>query len=142
LRSNPKPYTNAEIFLDYIRRVFLPNLAELRTLDGFAEETGVLWMDNCPCHVTDDIISLLTEARVRVTTVAPHTSQIFQILDVTRFGVLKRRLPYKLPFDDGKETVKFIMKAYRDFKQTMAEPNTWGAFRAIEFESDTEAEPY
>jgi hypothetical protein len=48
LRSNPKPYINAEIFLDYIRTVVLPNLAELRTLDGFAEETGVLLMDNCP----------------------------------------------------------------------------------------------
>jgi hypothetical protein len=33
LRSNPKPYINAEIFLDYIRTVFLSNLAELRTLD-------------------------------------------------------------------------------------------------------------
>jgi hypothetical protein len=44
LRSNPKPYINAEIFLDYIRTVLLPNLAELRTLDGFAEETAVL------CH--------------------------------------------------------------------------------------------
>jgi hypothetical protein len=42
---NPKPYINAEIFFDDIRTVFLPNLAELRTLDGFAEETGVLLMD-------------------------------------------------------------------------------------------------
>jgi hypothetical protein len=39
LRSNPKPYINPEIFLDYIRTVFLPNMAELRTLDAFTEET-------------------------------------------------------------------------------------------------------
>jgi hypothetical protein len=36
------------------------------------------------------------------------------------------------------------MKGDRDFKQTMVEPNIWGAFRAIgfefEFEFDTEAE--
>jgi hypothetical protein len=51
LRSNPSPNINAEIFLDYIRTVFLPNLAELRMLDGFTEETGVLLMDNCPRHV-------------------------------------------------------------------------------------------
>jgi hypothetical protein len=57
LRSNPKPYINAEIFLDYIRTVFLPNLAEFRTLDGFAEETGVLLMDNCPSHVLSLILS-------------------------------------------------------------------------------------
>jgi hypothetical protein len=42
---------NAEIFLDYIRTVFWPNLAELRTLDEFAEEIGVLLVDNCPSHV-------------------------------------------------------------------------------------------
>jgi hypothetical protein len=41
LRSSPKPSINAEIFLDYIRTVFLPNLAELRRLDAFAEETGM-----------------------------------------------------------------------------------------------------
>jgi hypothetical protein len=57
LRSNPSPYINATIFLDYIRTVFLPNLVELRTLDGFAQETGVLLMDNCLSHVTSLMIS-------------------------------------------------------------------------------------
>jgi hypothetical protein len=58
LRSNPEHYINAEIFLDYIRTVFLPNLADLRMLDGFAEETGVLLLDNCVSHV----ISLMTSS--------------------------------------------------------------------------------
>jgi hypothetical protein len=113
-------------------------------LDGFTEETGVLLMDNCPSHVTDDIIGLLTETRVRTMTPASHTTQIFQILDVTLFRVFERRLGYKLPFEDEKETAKFIIKVYRDFKQTMVKPNIWGAFREIrfEFEFDTEAESY
>jgi hypothetical protein len=36
------------------------------------------------------------------------------------------------------------MNVSRDFKQTMVEPNIWGAFRAIgfEFEFNSEAEPY
>jgi hypothetical protein len=80
---------------------------------------------------------------VRVITFAPHTTQIFQVLDVTLFGVLKRRLGHKFPFEDEKESVKFIVKVDHDFKQTMVEPNIWGAFRVIgfEFEFDTEAEP-
>jgi hypothetical protein len=144
LRSNPNLYINAEIFLDYIRTVFLPNLAELRTLDAFTEETGVVLMDNGPRHVTDDMIGLLTEARVCVLTFAPHTTQIFQVLDLTPFAVLKRRPRFQLPFEDEKETVKFIMKVDHDFKQTMVEPSIWGAFQAIgfELEFDTEAEPY
>jgi hypothetical protein len=68
--------------------------------------------------------------------------QIFQILDVTLFGVLKRRLGCKLPFEDEKETVEFIMKAYHDFEQTMVDLNIYRAFRAIGFEFDTEAERY
>jgi hypothetical protein len=63
LRSNPKPCINAEIFLDYIQTVFLPNLAELRTLDGFVEETGVLLMDNCPSHVMSLMISWVFSPR-------------------------------------------------------------------------------
>jgi hypothetical protein len=77
-----------------------------------------------PCHITDDSVGLLTEARVRVITFAPHTTQIFQVLDVTLFGVLKRRLGYELPFEDEKETVNFIMKVYHDFKQTIVDSNT------------------
>jgi hypothetical protein len=123
LRSNTSSYINTEIFLDYIRTVFLPNLAELRTLDAFTEETGVLLMDNCPSHVIDDIIAVLTEERVRVITFTPHTTQIFQVLDVTFFGALKRRLGYKLPFEDEKETVRFVKKVYHDFKQTIVESN-------------------
>jgi hypothetical protein len=144
LMSNPRPYINVEIFLDYIRTVFLSNLAELWTLDAFTEENGVLLMDICPSHVTDHFIGLFTGARVRVITFARHTTQIFQVLDVTLFGVLKRRLAYELSFEDEKETVKFTMKVSRDFKQTMVEPNIWGAFQVIgfEFEFDTQAEPY
>jgi hypothetical protein len=62
-RSNSKPHINAEIFLDYIRTVLLPNLAELRTLDGFAEETGVLLMNNCPNHVMSLIMSSVFSPR-------------------------------------------------------------------------------
>jgi hypothetical protein len=63
LRSNPKRYINPKIFLDEIRTVFLPNLAELRNLDGFAEETGVLLMDNCPSLVMSRMISSVFSPR-------------------------------------------------------------------------------
>jgi hypothetical protein len=76
-----------------------------------------------------------------VITFIGHTTQIFQVLDVTLFGVLKRRLGYKLPFEDEKESVTFIMNVYHDFKQIMVESNIWEAFRAIEFEFDAKAEP-
>jgi hypothetical protein len=80
-------------------------------------------MDDCPSHVPDDIIGFLTEAQVRVITFAPDTTQIFQVLDETLFGVLKRRPKYQWPFEDEKEPVTFIMKVYHDGKQRMVESN-------------------
>jgi hypothetical protein len=133
---------NAEIFLDETQTVFLPTLTELRTLNEFAEEFAVLLMDNCSSHVTPDVIGLLTEARIRVITFAPHTMQVFQILDVTLFGALKGHPTYELPFEDDKATVNFIMEVYHDFKQTMVDPNIWGALQALGLEFETRTDPY
>jgi hypothetical protein len=61
------------------------------------------------------VIRLLTEARVRVITYAPHTTQIFQVLDVRLFGVLKRRPRYELPSEKHIAPVKVIPKVLHDF---------------------------
>jgi hypothetical protein len=60
-------------------------------MQNFPEEDAVLFMDNCSPHLTPVVIDLLSNARVRIVTFAPHTTQIFQVLDLVLFGVLKRR---------------------------------------------------
>jgi hypothetical protein len=80
-------------------------------------------MDNCSSHVTSDLIGLLTQARLRVIISAPYPTQVFEVLDLTFFGVLKRHPRDKLPFEDDKATRKFILKVYHDFKQARVEPN-------------------
>jgi hypothetical protein len=64
-------------------------------------------------------------------------TRIFQILDLILFGVLKRRPRYELPLETDNSTVKFIMKVYHDFRQTMVPFNGWGAFHALGFDYDT-----
>jgi hypothetical protein len=98
-------------------------------------------MDNCSVHVTDDVIRLLTEARVRVITCAPHTTHIFQVLDLTLFGVLKRRARYELPFETDNGAIRLILKVYHDFRQTMVPSNIWGTFRALGVDFDMRREP-
>jgi hypothetical protein len=82
-------------------------------------------MTHCSADTSDDVIRLLTEARVRVIPLAPHVTQVFQVFDLTLFGVLKQCPRYELPFDENNATVKVITKLYRDFTQTMALPNVW-----------------
>jgi hypothetical protein len=90
-------------------------------------------------HSTQAGIELLSTARVRVVVVTfaaqPHTTQIFQVLDLTVFGVLKRRGQYQSPLEDDAGSARFMKKMYHghDFRmtRTMIEPNIWGAFRGI-----------
>jgi hypothetical protein len=100
LKHRTKPYINVEIFADSIHNVFILNLNELQTLEEFTDEEAVLQMDNRPSDVGELILSVLRDARVRVISWRPNTMQISQELDVSLFGVLKRKGQYKLPIED------------------------------------------
>jgi hypothetical protein len=93
-----KPYVNAELFEDYLRSVFLPHLIITRIVKDLREEDAVLLMDHCSPHIAPGVIELLSAARLRLVTFPsqPHATQIFQVLDLTLFGVLRRRGQYQL----------------------------------------------
>jgi hypothetical protein len=88
------------------------------------------------------VIGILTQSRGCVITFAPHTTQVFHILDLTLFGVLERWPRYELPFDDDNVTVKVMTKVYHVFTETIARRNVYGAFRALGIEFDMRKEPY
>jgi hypothetical protein len=86
-----KGLRNTEVFLEYIRMVFMPNLNELRSLEQFADEDAVLLMYNCPNPVAEEVSIIRLDARVRIITWPRHMTQVFQALDLCSFGVLRRR---------------------------------------------------
>jgi hypothetical protein len=92
LRQRSKPYVSRKLFLKYIKTIFLPYLNELRDREQFECREAVLLMDNYSPHISDEIVAVLSEARVRIITFAPHTTQIFQVLDLVLSGALKTRL--------------------------------------------------
>jgi hypothetical protein len=130
-RRRDKPSVNADLFGNYIRTVVLPHLLATRRMYDFGKEDTVLLMDNCSPHLAPAVLTLLSNARVRIVTFAPHTMQIFQILDLTLFGLFKRREQYQLRFDEERGTVHFIRKVYHDFRLAMTDTNIWGVFRGI-----------
>jgi hypothetical protein len=140
-KFNQMPYFNAGTSLADIRTILFPYIDTVRALAVFAQEIAVLLIDDCSAHVSDDVICILTEPMVRVITFAPHATQVFQILDLTLFGALKRCPRYELWFDDDNATVKVITKVYHDFTHTMSRPNIWRTFRALGFAFDTRREP-
>jgi hypothetical protein len=88
------------------------------------------------------MIHLLTEAKVRVITFARYTTQIFQVLDLTPFGIFKRSSRHELPYENDKKALKIIMKVYHDCGQTVVPPTVWGAFHALGLDFDMRSEPY
>jgi hypothetical protein len=111
-------------------------------MEQFEGREAVLLMDNCSAHISDEVVAVLTEARVRIITFAPHTTQIFQVLDLVLFGALKRRANGLRAFEEEQPIVAFLFRVYRDFKQTMIEVNIWKAFEAIGLTDDIEQIPY
>jgi hypothetical protein len=122
---------------EHLKSILLPYSESFRGRAVLAQEIAVLLIT----HISDDVIRILTEAMVRVITSAPYTTQVFQVLDLTLFGVLKPCPRYELPFDGNNATVKVIMKVYRDFRQTIIKSNIWRAFLALGLEFDMRREP-
>jgi hypothetical protein len=52
-----------------------------------------------------------------------HTTHIFQILDVVLFGTLKKHATSLETLNEESRAAAFLLKVYRDFKQTMVEVN-------------------
>jgi hypothetical protein len=70
LRQRSKSYVSRKLFLKYIKTIFLPYLKELRDSQEFKACEAVLLMDNCSPHTSDDVVAVLTHARVRIVTFA------------------------------------------------------------------------
>jgi stalled ribosome rescue protein Dom34 len=73
-------------------------LVGIRRLAEFAAVDAILLIDNCWAHAIEDMIRLLTQERARVIIIPGQTTEIFQVLELTRVGVIERRSRSALPF--------------------------------------------
>jgi hypothetical protein len=108
-------------------------LNELPGLAEFCECEAVLLMENRSPHMADDVVGLLTSLRVRIIIFAPHTTHIFQVLDIVLFGAMKKHDTGLKDLDETLSAAAFLIRVYHDFKQTLIEVNIWGPFAAIGF---------
>jgi hypothetical protein len=90
LKFNQRTYFNAGILLPCIRTILVSYIDTFRGRAVLAQEMTVLLMAHYSADVSDDVIRLLTEAGVCVIRFATHTVQIFQVLDLALFGILKQ----------------------------------------------------
>jgi hypothetical protein len=91
LKRRSKPYMGSQLFTEYISTVLLPYVDELRSNEKFANKEAVLLRDNCSVYVQGDTLQMLADHRVKVLTFRPHTTHIFQNLELNFFENFKKR---------------------------------------------------
>jgi hypothetical protein len=142
LEHRQKTYITATLFRQYVTSVLIPFIERPRTNPEFAGKPVILLLDNCSIHTRSEVLATLREHNVKVITFPPHTTQIFQTLDLCLFVVFKRKMQYKLPFTNDNLTGNFIQSTFHALKQTFVPDNVKSAFKLVGLEFNIAQTPY
>jgi hypothetical protein len=88
-------------------------------------------MHNCSIHASPEVLKILKEHDVKVITFPPHTTQISQPLDVSRFSPLKKKSQEKLPLGNEDLVAALIQKVFNSLKQTFIANDVRNAFKML-----------
>jgi hypothetical protein len=142
LKHKQKAYVTATLFQQYGTSVLIPFIDRLRTNPEFTGKSVILLMDNCFIHTRTEVLVTLRDQNVKRITFPPHTTRIFQTLDLCPFGVFKRKMQYKLPFANDNLTVNFIRNAFHALKQTFVPDNVRSVFNLLGLECNIRQTQY
>jgi hypothetical protein len=109
-------YATAELFHRYITEVFLPVLETNRQLPGCENKLCILFCDNCSIHCQDQLLKEFAERGVAVITYPPHTSHIFQVLDLLLFGRLKAAQKYIPRADADSTDINHLIRIFKAYE--------------------------
>jgi hypothetical protein len=84
----------------------------------------------------------LREHDIKGITFPPHTIQIFQAVNMSLFGLSKRKLHHQLPLENSGPTLTFIQKAFHSLKQIFVLNNVRNAFEMLELEFNPAKSPF
>jgi hypothetical protein len=114
VQPSTKGYINSEIFLNWVRTIFVPAVEDIRIRAKFAAtERAVLLCDNLAAHKTDEVLALLDQHHIRLVPLPPHGSHCFQPLDLVTFSSLKQRIrSTSSSFEKGSQAHSIAITVY------------------------------
>jgi hypothetical protein len=86
-----RSFVDADIFLDWFRGTFLPELLRRREMLGYGRSPHLL-LDNCSTHTREEFRASCRAERVQPVSIPPHSSHFVQPLDRSLFGLVKKRV--------------------------------------------------
>ena len=134
-------FINKEIFRKYIQLVIFKYIDEIRKNPQYEKETSVILCDNCSAHVDDDLYQEMKNRNIRFITFPPHSSHLFQPLDLVTFGVFKMHLK-SITGRIGKSTqASTIKEILRALELAMISDNNRAAFKRAGLKIDPNCSP-
>jgi hypothetical protein len=97
IRTNDTSYLTRDIFKESLTSVFLKSVEAVRELLDLHDFPAVFLCENCSSHSDEEIVQAFASHNIKLLTFPPHTSNMFQPLDLVTFGILKREIQVKLP---------------------------------------------
>jgi hypothetical protein len=88
LYSQGTGYVEIPIFDDWMRSIFIPELAMRRQTDSYNGPT-FLMLDNCSTHTTSDFRDLWADHHIVPIFLLPHSSNQTEVFDLSVFGLTK-----------------------------------------------------
>ena len=83
-------FMTKSIFQNYIFNHIVPYMNNTRKMMKLEDSPGVILIDNCPSHQCDEIYKELANNNIRLITFPPHTTNLFQPLDLVTFSIFKQ----------------------------------------------------
>jgi hypothetical protein len=137
-----KPYMDSQLFYEYIPIIPIHYIDELPTSQEFASKDTVLFMDNWAIHVQLDTLRFLANHQGKVTTLPPHTDQIFQSFDPSLFANLKKNMNDRVPLETDETTAGSMKRIFHAMEQTLVEDNVGSAFLQLGLQYDIDTGRY
>jgi hypothetical protein len=134
IEISPSPDVNAEIFERHIDTVLIPAVEANRQIPGCDKKPAILFCDNCSAHMSNSMLEKLARNGVLVLTCPPHTSHMFQVLDVLLFGFVKRSKKYQIRDDTLPMHVDHTLRPFRVHEAAMRSTTIRAAWRQAGFE--------
>lgn len=140
-RVRDPPYISKELFLEYLDIVLLPYITAVREKLRIEEKESILLMDSCTAHCDDSIKEILGKNNILIMTYPSHTTNLFQALDLSLFGVFKRnknKLDTETTNKSLEETAINVIKAYEQIATIF---NILGSFKRAGIGQDMNSNP-
>jgi hypothetical protein len=133
-------YMNEELFINYITTQFIPHVFILRLQHMRYNQRAILFMDNLRSHCSERILQELGRKNILAISFPPHTSHLFQMLDLPTFGLMKSKLKETHLLAKLHPSADHLVRTLQSLKHACISSSVRAAFQKAGFDIVMEGE--